>query len=167
MARRKKVVNLRPQARADVARALRDLRASLDLSQEAFAHSIGKTVRTVARYESSLPIGWDALLELAAIAERKQQPELAKVFRRAAEALILDYFNAYFERNAGQWLSLLPHLDELRTIIHETDAALKGFEANVSSSGDVIALLALVKENVHKLALLLNKAPRPRSGGLA
>jgi transcriptional regulator with XRE-family HTH domain len=162
MSRINHVTLLAPGTRKNVTAALRDLRSAMGLSQEAFAHRLGKTVRTVARYESSGPIGWDALLELAAVAEHEALPNSATLLRSAAEELMKRHFAEYFGPKLERWLTLFPHADEITGIVREADAVLRNFDPQRSSE-EVAELLALLKSRLHRLSSLLG-TEGPRTG---
>jgi len=79
--------------------ALIALRETIGITQEGFAALLGKTVTTVARYETSHPPAKLALLELAAVAYQQSE---ALPDKSRALLLLRETFISLHERDAMQ-----------------------------------------------------------------
>ena len=67
----------------DLRKAAKELRLRLGLTQEAFGHSIGRTLNTILRYESQAAPKEEALVRYAALAIDSGFADLVQIFRLA------------------------------------------------------------------------------------
>src|SRR4029078_7687539 len=72
-----------PASSLPVTRAVRELRQTLQESQQAFAYRMKSAVRTIARYETVRPPRGSVLAQLEGVALEAGRADLATVFRQA------------------------------------------------------------------------------------
>jgi hypothetical protein len=72
-----------PASSLPITRAVRELRQTLQESQQAFAYRMKSAVRTIARYETVRPPRGSVLAQLEGVALEAGRADLATVFRQA------------------------------------------------------------------------------------
>ena len=92
-----------PDKLNELSQAIRDLRATLRVTQQEFAYRVPTAIRTVARWENNQPPRGQALVRLAQMAEAQGLDEIARKLVRALQ-LEMTSHNATDQPQLKGWL---------------------------------------------------------------
>ena len=105
---------MKREAHSEISLAIRELRSSLQMTQQDFAYKFPTAIRTIARWENDQPPRGDALVRLAQMAEAQGLPNLASKFVRALQLQMA-------HQNVGDQPELKGWLDGLQVAFRYRD----------------------------------------------
>ena len=141
--------------------AVREVRAALGMTQQAFANHMQVALTTIARYETGRAPTGVILRKLAEVAEQNGRPDLGNIFRRHLMLQLGSALGRRFREDLELYRRSYSETDITR--VEEIRAELAGMMERLEPalSGDAAAAAAGIRDRLNELAAILNRGEKP------
>jgi transcriptional regulator with XRE-family HTH domain len=140
--------------RREVGEAVRQLRSTLGLTQQAFAVELNTALTTIARWETVRSPRGSTLGLLAQLAEKSGRPDLAGVFRKELMVELALVLRSQFRYSMRHQRQAVSGEEALISVVRELGRLSQSFEKPHLTRGEMIRIGKEIGQHVKELEAL-------------